>query len=201
MPFIIWGSKGVTNTTGGGQFHCPTCGPNTYTQKKVQRYFTLYWIPLFPLNTLGEYVECDICAQGYDPAILDYDPSNSPEVVLSKVHVAATRLMAAMVLADGSVEAEELQAMVEASAKLPGGPITLADAQAAVDEAQSSPISPVHVVNDVVDLLNDQGKELLMYVAYHIAASDGDVADEEKLLLLEMGEALGLDVTDRLAQA
>ena len=107
--------------------------------------------------------------------------------------------MAAMVLADGTVEAEELQAMVDASAKLPGEPMTLADASAAVEEARANPVSPVEVVKDVVELLNEQGKELLLHVAFAIAASDGSVADEEKLLLLEIGEALGRDISGNLA--
>lgn len=199
MPFIIWGSKGVTSNVANGDFHCPNCGTSPYTHKRVQRYFTLYWIPLFPLNTLGEYVECELCAQGYDPEILAYDPSEGMQVFFSQLDLAARRLMAAMVIADGAIDEAELQAMVEASEKLPGGMMSLEEAQAAVDDAMAHPAAPVDVVRDVKDMLNDQGKQLLLYVACEIAGADGDIADDEKMLLLQIGEALDLDVTEQVA--
>lgn len=33
----------------------------SYWQVRVSRYFTLYFIPLFPTSTLGEYITCDGC--------------------------------------------------------------------------------------------------------------------------------------------
>lgn len=32
-----------------------------YSYMRVSRYFTLYFIPLFPTSTLGHYVRCDSC--------------------------------------------------------------------------------------------------------------------------------------------
>ena len=165
----------------------------------MQRYFTLYWIPLFPLTTLGEYVECELCAQGYDPKILQYNPNEGLQTFFSQVDIAAKRLMAAMVLADGQIDDSELQAMVEVSAKLPGGVMTLEEASAAVERAANESASPLEVVKDVKDGLNDQGKQLLLYVACEIAGADGDIADDEKMLLLAIGEALDLDVTEQVA--
>ncbi|MCB9671233.1 MAG: TerB family tellurite resistance protein [Alphaproteobacteria bacterium] len=40
---------------------------------------------------------------------------------------------------------------------------------------------------------------MLFRVALAIAAADGEVSDEEKLLLTRVGEALGMDVTEALA--
>ena len=33
--------------------------------KKVKNYFTLYFIPLFPISDLGEYIECRNCKLKY----------------------------------------------------------------------------------------------------------------------------------------
>jgi len=62
IALIIFGSKGVTSTVGTGDFQCPACGkPAPYEHKRMRRFFTLYWIPLIPLDTLGEYVQCLNC--------------------------------------------------------------------------------------------------------------------------------------------
>lgn len=71
MFFIIWGTRARTNTIGSGTFHCPRCRANRdYAYKQVKRWFTLYFIPLFPTRTLGEYVECAGCGAAWKPEVL-----------------------------------------------------------------------------------------------------------------------------------
>lgn len=68
---IIWGSTGKEKTVGYGQFFCPQCASDTrYAHKRVSRYFTLYFIPLFRTATLGEYLQCDHCAGQFKSSIL-----------------------------------------------------------------------------------------------------------------------------------
>ena len=73
LGLIIFGRRAVTGSQGNGTFHCPACGPdNPYTHKRVRSFFTLYFIPLIPMKTLGEYVECDRCQGKYKPEVLSY---------------------------------------------------------------------------------------------------------------------------------
>jgi hypothetical protein len=69
---IIWGSRGKERELAKGEFFCPKCSDlRPYKQKRVSKYFTLYFIPLFETKNLGEYVECQVCSAGYDPQILE----------------------------------------------------------------------------------------------------------------------------------
>lgn len=72
-PFmIIWGSTGKEKRVDSSQFYCPNCRDYADGNHiKVSRYFTLYFIPLFPLETLGEFVRCDECEREYDMSVLD----------------------------------------------------------------------------------------------------------------------------------
>ena len=49
---IIFGTRGVTWNGESGEFVCPGCGGTTqqYTRKTIRRFFTLYFIPLIPLD-------------------------------------------------------------------------------------------------------------------------------------------------------
>ena len=199
MPFIIWGSRGITSTKGGGKFRCPQCGPCHYTHKVVRRYFTLYWIPLFPLRTAVEYVECAICGEMYTEDVLSHDPAEQIAFV-SQYDNAARRLMALMVLADGKVERQELQMMVDLSALLLGGKMSLDEARQEVAAASAGPRDPVAHVSKVKNLLTTASKIDLLAVATTIARSDGHVADEENLLLIRIGEALGLPMEHMAAE-
>jgi hypothetical protein len=69
---IIWGSTGKQKTIGEEPFFCPRCRTEaTGEHVRVSRYFTLYFIPLFPTSTLGEYIRCDECAGEFDMSVLD----------------------------------------------------------------------------------------------------------------------------------
>ncbi|MCR9159260.1 MAG: zinc ribbon domain-containing protein [Nannocystaceae bacterium] len=73
---IIFGTRTTNPTAGQGMFNCPRCGPQKpYTHKKAKRWFTLYFIPVIPLGTAGEYVECGACAGTFDMDALHYDPA------------------------------------------------------------------------------------------------------------------------------
>jgi hypothetical protein len=68
---IIWGSKGKVKQIGNGTFYCPQCRRDSgYAHMRIQRYFTLYFIPLFPTETLGEAVRCMACAGEFNTSVL-----------------------------------------------------------------------------------------------------------------------------------
>ncbi|MBV1859867.1 MAG: zinc ribbon domain-containing protein [Nannocystaceae bacterium] len=73
---IIFGTRTTNPTAGQGLFNCPRCGPQKpYTHKKQKRWFTLYFIPVIPLGTAGEYLECNACAGTFDMDALHHDPA------------------------------------------------------------------------------------------------------------------------------
>ena len=78
---IIWGSKGKEKTMAKGQFLCPRCRClRPYEHKKVSKYFTLYFIPLFETKNLGEYIECQVCGSTWKPEVLEQGRSVEGEL-------------------------------------------------------------------------------------------------------------------------
>ncbi|WP_146850994.1 zinc-ribbon domain-containing protein [Brevifollis gellanilyticus] len=72
---IIWGSKAKQKEIGSGQFYCPQCRQQSaYAHLRVSQYFTLYFIPLFPMETLGEGVCCRSCASEFNISVLSFTP-------------------------------------------------------------------------------------------------------------------------------
>jgi predicted RNA-binding Zn-ribbon protein involved in translation (DUF1610 family) len=77
---IIWGTRGRQIEISSGQFNCPKCdAKRAYKRKRTARYFTLFFIPLFQIQNLGEYVECAFCHQTYKPEVLSYKPQSPTE--------------------------------------------------------------------------------------------------------------------------
>ena len=73
---IIYGHKSREVEVASGQFHCPKCDDQRpYIHKQVAQYFTLFFIPLLKIKTLGEYVECQVCGRAFKPESLGLAPS------------------------------------------------------------------------------------------------------------------------------
>lgn len=70
---IIWGSKVRETSAAKGNFFCPSCRDDrSYEQLKISRYFTLYFIPLFPMDRLGDYVRCGGCRGEFKSGVLQH---------------------------------------------------------------------------------------------------------------------------------
>ena len=102
---IVWGTRGRQIELSAGQFHCPKCDvTRPYKQKRVAQYFTLFFIPLFQIKNLGEFVECQFCHQTYKPEVLSYKPPSPAERLLfavrkeletgTPIHMVQQKLMA-----------------------------------------------------------------------------------------------------------
>jgi hypothetical protein len=83
---ILLGSRGRDVEVGAGQFHCPACGTlRPYKHRRIGRYFTVYFIPLFQIEKLAEYIECQVCHHVYPPEILHNKPSPDPRRIIAEV--------------------------------------------------------------------------------------------------------------------
>jgi hypothetical protein len=70
---IIWGWTTREIVQGSGQFHCPQCnGQRQYHLVRVATYFTLYFIPLFETQHLGDCLTCQTCQLKFTPNVLGF---------------------------------------------------------------------------------------------------------------------------------
>jgi len=79
---IIWGSQAQDKRIAAGTFYCPSCRTaSAYSHQRIARWLTLCFIPLFPLETLGEYVLCLRCAETFKPLVLAMTPEQVEALV------------------------------------------------------------------------------------------------------------------------
>ncbi len=190
---IIFGTRGVTSTKGNGRFFCPQCGhERPYEAKRMRRFFTLYFIPVIPLDVLQEWVECAQCRQAFKPEVLQYDPAPrqaAQTAARAAVVVAARRVLA---IAAGRAPAPEIRGAALQAHRLLFGE-EWPEAELADDLARAaSPSSTLEPVSRVADQLNADGKEAILSQALNVARSGGEVAPDTAAALGAAAKALGL---------
>lgn len=188
---IIFGTRAVTTTSAKGDFHCPSCAEKrAYEQKRVRRFFTLYFLPIIPLDLLGEYVECAGCKGTFDLAVLGYDPDKEDAAFEAQFQSAVRRVMVLMMLADGKIDDEEIETIRTVYGRLADKEVTRAEIEREANEATKDGRGLRPYLGSVLGRLNDHGKELVVKAAFLVAAADGKITDEETTLLAELASAL-----------
>lgn len=188
---IIWGTRGITSTKASGRFYCPQCGAGSpYHRKQVRRHFTLYFIPIIPLDERSEYVECATCQGTYHLGVLKFDPESEERALRAAFHEVTLVILIKMMHADGELASEEIELASEVYAKLTRRPPDPDLVRRRANALQADTQSVRQYLAAVRGRLNDHGKEQVLRAAVAVAAADGSVAATESRLLLEIGEAL-----------
>lgn len=186
MLFIVWGWRARMRDLGWGQFHCPNEGGDRhYRLVEARKWFTLFWIPMIPLDVLGEYVECKSCGATYDPAVRDLPTTAQIEDTLT---TALRHIVVEMIKADGYVDRQERRAALDVMQRFVSRPYNEADLQRDLVELEPGG----NAVSAAAGLLNEHGKESVLQAALLLAAADGEIVDEEVQAVLEIGRELGM---------
>jgi hypothetical protein len=68
---IIFGLRIVWSTIASGVFHCRKCGGDrNYRLRRGRRFIHVFFIPIIPLNQVGEHVQCQTCKTRYVTEVL-----------------------------------------------------------------------------------------------------------------------------------
>ena len=117
---LIWGLRVFYHTVGQGTFHCRTCGGDRqYRRRAGRRFFTLFFIPVIPLNKTGEHVQCLTCKTRYVTDVLSLPTAAQMQAALP----AGMRAAAAVMLqaGDRGSAAARQRAVAVIQGPAPGG--------------------------------------------------------------------------------
>ncbi len=185
---VIFGTRGRSHTIGSGQFYCPReGGDRSYEHKEARRYFTLFFLPIIPLDRLGDYIECTSCKSTYYTNVLEAPTGATIQDVMTQAirHVAV-----ALTVADGHVDAAERRVATDVVRQFANVEYGEAD----FDDDLNN-LNPAHLVDNLEELggiLNDHGKEAVLSASMRLAASDGSIDPTEIAVVEQIGEALSM---------
>ena len=186
---ILFGTRGINSTVGTGSFNCPRCASQQpYTQKAVKRFFTIYFIPLIPMGTAGEFIECNSCAGTFATEILTYDP----EVERGKTIESFRRMAVAFLLDANRCKVGELEALRDIVGDLAGHDIESETIATDVRQAQEAGVDLLNFVKAQATELSDDGKWLALATFRSIVERVSPMMPHEKDRFREIGKAMGL---------
>jgi hypothetical protein len=191
---IIFGSRGVTWSGESGQFACPGCGGSqqTYVRKTVRRFFTLYFIPIIPLDKLGEYIECQRCRNKYNDQVLSIDPAADAAKRRADFVGHLAQVMTLAALQDGQVDDAEREAIREQYKRFAGTELSYANLEKEFALARQAGITLEDYVRWFAGDLNAHGKELVIGAVHAVLSAGRGGARDHLDLMKTLATAMSL---------
>lgn len=172
-------------SAGSGVFHCPRCGGDRRYRLKVgRRWFTLFFLPVIPLNEGGRVVQCQTCRTRFDPEVLQVATAGQIGSALPLIY--RTFAVAVLRVGDSPAARERAIRVAAAAGARPYGPAELDH------DLQHLPPRPDERTQHVLAQFEPNGREQIMMAAARVAVADRPVTDAERATLLGIGEYLGL---------
>lgn len=191
---IIWGSRGMKSVKASGPFHCPRCGPEkTYNLVHVNRWFTLYFIPLFPIGTAGSYTECQSCAGTFDANAVNYDPEVAHREFMAKLDTALVRSLLVLANASSPATDSDLMNIAALMQRTTGRELELERMHILLAEVQERKMTVKAILTPLLPSLNNGGKNLVLNALVEAAPA---MDTQQRKIVEEAGLTLGFAKKD-----
>ena len=186
---IIFGSRTLTSSQGGGVFNCPRCDmQRNYDHKQLNRWFTLYFIPCIPMGSAGDYVECMSCGGTFGSEILSYDPAADR----AETYALLRRLVVLGMVQANRVEPDNIAALRDIMQQVTKDFVSEDEIRNDIRDAQAANINPEHYVRQQAEQFTADGKVLLMQILRETIAPAGEVGMAQRQTLEQFASALGM---------
>jgi hypothetical protein len=184
---IIFGLRVFYRTIAQGTFHCRRCGGDRqYRRRSGRRWFTLFFIPVIPLNSVGEHVQCTTCRARYVTDVLSQPTTAQMQEALPAGMRAA---VSAMLRSGDPGSPVSRQRGIEAvtGAGMRGYDETMLNADLAQPFESIRP-----ALNRVGAQLTVQAREWYLAEIIRIGLADGPLTEGERQAALAIGIDLGM---------
>lgn len=190
---IIYGTKPKSTRIDEGTFFCPQCQTEqTYELFKVKTYFTLYFIPLFPVGSGDEHIQCENCSGTFAPEVIDYDPEAEQAATAETL-----RRICALFLYDiGRISTTTLAAIQEVISDSIGIEVTKEGLAQDAKHAQEADADFLKYCKKELAEYSEEGKLLVIFNLRRVLESEGDLDSLEQDRLQQLGKALKLKKRD-----
>ena len=184
---IIFGLRVFYRTIAQGTFHCRRCGGDRqYRHRAGRRWFTLFFLPVIPLTTVGEHVQCTTCRTRYVTEVLSQPTTAQMQAALPTGMRAA---VSAMLRSGDPASPVSRQRAIEAV--IGSGVPNYHEAMLNADLMQ--PFEAIRpALNQVGGQLTVQAREWYLAEVIRIALADGPLSETERQAALAIGLDLGM---------
>ena len=187
IVLIIFGLRVFYRTIAQGTFHCRRCGGDRqYRRRAGRRWFTLFFIPVIPLNSVGEHVQCTTCrARNLTDALSQPTTAQMQAALPAGMRAAAAAMLRSGDPASPAARQRAIEAVTGSGVPVYG--------EAALDGDLGQSFEAIRsALNQVGAQLTIQAREWYLAEVIRIGLADRPLTESERHAALAIGADLGM---------
>ena len=199
--FIIFGTRGMKHSVKDSEpitNSCPNCDKGSLIHKLYRRWFTLFFIPVIPLDVIDRFYECDSCKSAYNENVKNVLSQSQEEIdasqkaarkIYSEALIAA---MTHMAVIDGDYADEEEREINDAMENFEEFKHELLQVHREVKVNLNKDNQVFNYLNEARSQLSSESLMNILAQAAVVLLADGAIEKEEEDLMKEYLIACGL---------
>ncbi|MBK5221327.1 MAG: TerB family tellurite resistance protein [Acidimicrobiia bacterium] len=173
---------------GDGTFTCPEeGGDRPYRLMLARRWFYVAFVPVVPMDVLGEYVECASCGEPFERSVLDLPTTTEQRDALRTV---LRHAMVAIIRADERVTNHERHVALDIMANFGLDDYALIDLERDLAALEVEDLDGKAAMAG--SMLTATGQERVVRACIQLAAADGAVSQVDLDLIATVGRSMGM---------
>ncbi len=190
---IIIGTIELNFTRRTGTFCCPHCEQErTYRLRTRRQFLTVYFIPLIPLQAMGEFIQCTTCHGTFHVDLSELTVSQYRDQKRRAANELIRRALVVVVAADEVVTDAELAVLRDFSRAHGQEDFDVEQVRSEAAAVRHAQMDPEHYLRYLAQQLSEEDKEQLVYFAFLAATASGDMSAPRRTLLARMPEVVGV---------
>jgi len=190
----MFGTTNLTFQKSNGTFLCPTCGrTEPYIEKSIRRFFTFYFIPLVPLDSVSRFIQCQFCEHKFDLEVLTMDEDTIMKARYERFIEHYRRLMILMMIADGQERPGARKVANDCVRQLGGAAYSEEEMSESLAMAFEADITVAEYAAQIADRVTHKEKRSIVRGVFLVASLDGDMGEMQSEMLQMLPQMLGMD--------
>ena len=190
--FVLFGEQSRNLEVGSGDFDCPVCrNRQRYHHRRIKQYFSLFFIPLLPLEDSANYLICSGCQACFDPQIL-----KQPQEYRQACNHQALRRALCYLLAGYGVTTHGKQQADALFQDATGQPLDNAAIDNELQLINSGLSATLPYLHQLAPKLSAHAKQQLVLASYQLARQLGDMGFDDRVRINTLATELGLSLPE-----
>lgn len=193
---IVIGTSNLKFTRQTGSFFCPRCMESqTFKRKLVRQFLTVYFIPLIPLHKVSEYIECERCKAQFSPESADLDAEAVRNMQQMATFESIRRVLVLIVSVDNVVTEAELAVVRDFTRTHLHVDVSQQQLVDELERLQAMELDVHEYIQEIAADLGPEEKDLLIYHAFLVASTDGQLSESCTEFLKQFPKLVGVSET------
>ncbi|MBT4837043.1 MAG: zinc ribbon domain-containing protein [Methylococcales bacterium] len=185
---ILFGEQIIKKNLKQVEVYCPVCQKKTkYTLSRTREFFTLFFVPVIPMQEIEYLAECEQCKSSMPPDFI----SNGCQTIFRAPYIESIVIVAAQILIDLGYYQNNIDIIHQVFEEMTGQSLDDDVLSAAIEELKNGSTGVLGSIKLKLKTINESGSLLIIQTTFKFYLGLGALNERERQIIYSIGLIFG----------